>query len=221
MSVDLAILVPVLGRPHRVAPFLDAVEATTPGASILFLADRDDAEELDALTAEIPRQALYVDVQTGGGNYAEKINRGVKLTQAPWIFTAADDLEPQPGWYQAARAAAQKTFDIVIGVNDLIPRRRRRVEHATHFLMDRNFASLPAIDGSEGPMFTGYGHEKVDDELIATARHRAAYVYCAEAHVKHLHPDIGTAEWDETYEKGRATRVADRELFYEREHLWT
>jgi hypothetical protein len=86
--------------------------------------------------------------------------------------------------------------------------------------MSRTYAELPAIDGSEGPLFTGYGHEKVDDELIATASHRGVYGYCAGAHVKHLHPDIGTAEWDGTYEKGRATRVADRELFYEREHLW-
>lgn len=217
---DLAILVPVLGRPHRVGPFLDAVEATTPGAAVLFLCDTDDAAEIAAIEEQQRLgRAPWVRYDMRGGNYAHKINLGVGLTTRPLIFTAADDLEPQRGWFDFACNALEE-FDVV-GVNDLIPRRRRRAEHATHFLMTRAYAERPAIDGSPGPLFAGYGHEKVDDELIATARHRGAYVYCAEAHVKHLHPDIGTAEWDDTYEKGRATRVADRELFYEREHLWT
>lgn len=217
MSADLVILVPVLGRPQRVKPFLDSVEATTPGAAVLFLVDSGDDAEWEAIEEqEDLHPAVHVLLNPEGGNYAEKINRGVQVTQAPWIFTAADDLEPELGWYQAARAMAAE----VVGVNDLIPRRRRRAEHATHFLMSRRYAELPAIDGSEGPLFTGYGHEKVDDELIATARQRGAYVYAPDAHVKHLHPDVGTAEWDDTYEKGRATRVADRGLFYEREHLW-
>ena len=221
---DLVILVPVLGRPSRVGPFLDAVEATTPGVPyVLFLADSGDDAEIEAIEEqEDVHPGVHVLLNLEGGNYAEKINRGVEVTPAPWILTAADDLEPQPGWLEAtgyrSAAAGQQ---LVIGVNDLIPRRRRRAEHATHFLMSRAYAERPAIDGSEGPLFTGYGHEKVDDELIATARYRGAYVYVPEAHVKHLHPDVGTADWDGTYEKGRATRVADRELFYEREHLWT
>jgi glycosyltransferase involved in cell wall biosynthesis len=224
LTPELAILVPVLGRPHRVGPFLDAVEATTPGCpAVLFLADGGDDAEIEAIEdEEDAHPGIHVLLNLEGGGYAEKINRGVVVTQAPWIFTAADDLEPQPGWLEATHhRGAPVDLPIVFGLNDLIPRRRRRTEHATHFLMSRVYAELPAIDDSEGPMFTGYGHEKVDDELIATARHRGAYVYAPDSHVKHLHPDVGTADWDETYEKGRATRVADRELFYEREHLWT
>lgn len=220
---DLVILVPVLGRPHRVSPFLDAVEATTPGAPfVLFLADSGDDAEIEAIETEEDRHpGVRVLLNLEGGNYAQKANRGVQVTQAPWLLTAADDLEPQPGWLEATHHTGAPTdLPIVFGLNDLIPRRRRRAEHATHFLMSRAYAELPAIDGSEGPMFTGYGHEKVDDELIATARHRGAYVYAPDAHVKHLHPDVGTAEWDGTYEKGRSTRAADRELFEERQALW-
>jgi hypothetical protein len=221
---DLAILVPVLGRPSRVTPFLDAVESTVPGSRVLFLADQGDADEIAVIQAEqMSRGGMMVELAEcfDGEGYAAKINRGVRLTSESVLFLAADDLEPLKGWLREARLPMVEGDAEVVGLNDLIPRRRHRAEHATHFLMSRAYAELPAIDGSEGPMFTGYGHEKVDDELIATARARGAYAYAPDAHVKHLHPDIGTAEWDETYEKGRATRVTDRELFYEREHLWT
>ena len=47
---ELAILVPVLGRPHRVGPFLDAVESSTSGAPfVLFLADSGDDAEIEAI----------------------------------------------------------------------------------------------------------------------------------------------------------------------------
>src|ERR1051325_8121567 len=125
MSEELAILVPVLGRPHRVAPFLEAVEATTPGRpQVLFLADGGDDAELEAIDqAEDEHPGLLILLNMEGGNYAEKINRGVHVTSSALFFAGADDLEPQPGWLEAAKTAMSDGSE-VIGVNDLIGRKR-------------------------------------------------------------------------------------------------
>jgi hypothetical protein len=195
---------------------LDAVEASTPGARVLFLADPHDRPEHEAIERELGREGLRVEVDLGGGNYAAKVNSGVALTTEPFIFAAADDLEPQVGWFEAAKAAM--TGDIgVVGVNDLIERER---DHATHFLISRVYAERPAIDGSPGPFFEGYSHWWTDDELIATAKHRGAYAYVPKAEVLHLHPMAGNAPDDATYQRGRARRREDRKLFIERSALW-
>lgn len=213
---ELAILVPVLGRPHRVKPLLDAVEDSTPGARVLFLTDPHDRPEHEAIERELGREGLRVEVDLGGGNYAAKINRGGALTDEPFLLAAADDLEPQAGWLEAAKAAMVDGVGVV-GINDLIERER---DHATHFLISRAYAELPAIDGTPGPFFEGYSHWNCDDELIATAKHRDAYAYAAEARVRHLHPMSGLAPDDATYQRGRARRRQDRQLFLERSPMW-
>ena len=72
--------------------------------------------------------------------------------------------------------------------------------------MTREYAEQPTIDGQPGPCCTRYRHWYVDDELIATARHRGVYAYAADARVRHLHYLVGAAPDDDTYALGRATR---------------
>lgn len=216
---ELAILVPVLGRPHRVAPLLDSIEAATPGAHVLFLADPDDRSELEAIERESIRGNLCVKVDDHGGNYAEKINRGVRLTKQPYIFTGADDLDFRAGWFEAALAKLADGTRVV-GVNDLIERRPGRRQHATHFLVSREYVEHGTIDGQPGILFEGYDHSWVDNEFIATAEARGAYAYCADAHVRHEHPLNDTAPDDETYRKGRERFHEDRHIFEGRQALW-
>jgi hypothetical protein len=218
VSVDLVLLVPVLNRPHRVAPFLGAVESSTPGARVLFLADGDDEATLEAIEKEVDRD-LCIDLNTDGGRYSEKCNRGVGLTSETLIFTAADDLEPRVGWFEAALASMVDSTEVV-GINDLIDR-PRRPEHATHFLLTRRYAEQPTIDGGSGPFHTGYVHWYCDDEMVATARHRGVYAYAAAAEIDHLHPMVNLAPDDAVYAKGRENRRQDRRLFTKRSALWT
>ena len=208
--MSLAVLVPVLGRPNRVEPTLQDFTSTVPGCRVLFIADGGDVDELNAL------RAADADFIAPGGNYASKIREGVEATDEDLIFTAADDLEPWPGWLEAAEAAMRDGVELV-GVNDLIERRR---EHATHFLMTRAYAERPCIDGSHGPFYQGYSHWNCDDELIATAKQRGVYAYATDAHVRHLHPMADRAEDDDTYRKGRARMHQDRKLFKRRQRLW-
>jgi GT2 family glycosyltransferase len=222
---DLAILVPVLNRPQRVAPLLDSIEAATPRARVFFLGQLYDTAENQAIQREFKRRdsddGLRICQNLEGGTYAEKINRGCRhpKVREPLIFLGADDLEFQPGWFEAAADRLGNGVEVV-GINDLIPRRRSRRGHATHFLMSRSYAELPTIDGGEGPLHTGYFHWCVDDELIATATARGAYVYAPEARIKHLHPMTGEVADDATYRKGRSRARQDRQLFRSREALW-
>lgn len=208
----VSILVPVLGRPHRVRPVIDSIAAATPEPhEVLFLADQADHDTIAAI-----RDAGAL-VEAPGGSYARKINHGVRATRAPLVFFAADDLDFRDGWLAAAQQRLTDTVGVV-GVNDLIQRRR---DHATHFLVARWYAQMPTIDGQPGPMHEGYHHWFVDDEFIATARKRDAYAYAPTAHVAHMHPMNGQAPDDATYRKGRAKARLDRSTFHRRQPLWT
>jgi hypothetical protein len=215
---EVAILVPVLRRPHRVEPLLASIFEATADPHVLFVCDPNDRIEINTiLDHNKVRPDRSVDHGLFAGNYAEKIAAGVHNTDEPLVFTAADDLHFHPGWLEAAKAKLLDGVEVV-GVNDLIARGR---EHATHFLMTRDYAERPTADGGPGPFHQGYFHWCVDDELIATAKARDAYAYAPDAHVEHLHPMAGKAEDDEVYEQGRARGRLDRRLFRRREPLWT
>jgi hypothetical protein len=207
--VSLVILVPVLRRPHRVRPLLDSIRAVTPDAHVLFIADTGDGPEVKAIL-DAGEQALLTP---DGESYAEKINAGVRATTEPLIFLGADDLDFKPGWFDAAR----EKLGSVVGINDLIPRGR---QHATHFLLTREYAERPMIDGELGPLSTAYRHWYVDNELIETATARGAYAYAPDAHVEHLHPLVSKAPLDDTYELGTAHSSEDRTIFKQRRRMW-
>lgn len=219
---ELAILVPVLRRPQNVGPLLQSVADSTPTAHVVFIADPDDETEIAEIKSyQVVSEALYGDLTfsllTDGGTYAEKINLGVRVSDEPLIFLGADDLRFQPGWLDAAKEKIEGGAHVV-GVNDLLPRRRH---HATHFLMTRDYALRPTIDGGMGPLHTGYDHSFCDDELIATAQRRQVYVYAPRAHVKHLHPQGKSAPDDEVYKKGRKNFARDKMHFNARSARWT
>lgn len=207
--MSLAVLVPVLGRPHRVEPTLKGFD----GFHVLFIADPHDHEEIAAL------EEAGADFITVHGNYATKIHRGVQATTEPLIFTGADDLDPSPDWFAKAHAHLGNGCEVV-GVNDLCSQRVQAGIHATHFLMTRDYANEPTIDGGPGPFHQGYSHWYCDDEFVATAQRRDAIKFALDSHVQHLHPMIGTAPDDETYQKGRSKRHADKRLFLRRRQLW-
>jgi glycosyltransferase involved in cell wall biosynthesis len=208
----LAILTPVLNRPQNVRPLLESIEQSTPDAHVLFLCDSGDIAEQDAISKEEGRML------SPGGSYAAKIRAGIEATDTPLVFLGADDLRFRPGWLAAALACMVDGVQVV-GVNDLIPR-PHRPGHATHFLMTREAAVLPCLDGSPGPMFN-YMAWRCDDELIATATKRGMYAYAPDSYVEHLHPMVSKAPDDATYQRGRAFARMDGKRFMRRAHLWT
>lgn len=215
----VAILVPVLGRPHRVEPLLNSIAVATPWAhTVVFLCDSHDTEEIAAVSTEASVRPtvrlLLVD-----GNYARKINAGVRATSEPLVFTGADDLHFHPGWLE--RAVAQMSDIIgVVGTNDLCSRRVITGEHSTHSLVARWYCELGTIDEPGKLLHEAYPHEFCDDELVATAKHRGAYAHACDAVVEHLHPDVRKAPVDALYAARPDRMRVGRRIFRKRQQLW-
>jgi glycosyltransferase involved in cell wall biosynthesis len=212
---SVAVLIPVLARPHRVAALLESLAAATRSPyRALFICDPHDHAEQQAVR-DAGAEALIV-----AGNYARKINQGVAASTDPLIFLGADDLHFHPGWLAHARQHLAPGIGVV-GTNDLGNPRVVSGRHATHCLVTRAYASLGCIDQPGQLLCEAYAHNFVDDELVATARRREAWAFARQAVVEHQHPHWGKADMDATYETGLASFEADRELHRTRIPLWT
>lgn len=218
---ELAILVPVLHRPHRVEPLLASIRTTTPDARVLFLCDHDDEPEIQAVD---DAGAELVTLEKA--NYARKINEGVRLTEESHLLFGADDIEFHPGWYEHASHWIEQGFGVV-STNDVDGNDRvARGELAVHPLVARWYAESETIDGSPGPLHEGYPHEFIDREFSEVARARKAFVYEPQAVVEHLHPFWGKSwAWgkDETERLFRLYQprfIKGRRLYAKRHSMW-
>lgn len=219
MTPRTAILVPVLGRPWRVEPLLDSIATATPEPhDVLFLADHDDAAELEALEAA---GADVLIVPPPATNYAAKINAGYRATETPLLFLAADDLEFRPEWLSRAIGYLNDSIDVV-GTNDLCNERTMTGIHSTHTLVRRSYVeTFGTIDEPDTVLHEGYPHEFCDDEFVETAKARGRYAHGFDVLVEHLHPIARKGVPDDaTYRRGRARTQVARRLFRQRRHLW-
>lgn len=213
------VLVPVLGRPHRVGPLLEDIAAATDEEHrVLFVASRSDHRtraELRALAAD--------HIAVGGvGSYAEKINAGYRATDEPVLFMAADDLHFHPGWLTEALGLLDDRIEVV-GTNDLGNPRTIRGDHSCHNLFTRRYIRERSgvVDEPDTVLHEGYRHAFVDDEFVGTAKHREAWAFAATAVVEHLHPFFGKGDMDRTYRLGQSFNAEGRRLHRRRRHLWT
>jgi glycosyltransferase involved in cell wall biosynthesis len=215
---DLAILVPVLNRPHRVELVLANIAEVTPEPHrLLFIADSDDQAELDALDS---MGAEYITLEPPV-NWARKVNVGYEETGEPFFFVGADDLSYRADWFSRAMAYMKPGIGIV-GTNDLANPRVMCGEHATHMLIRRSYIEEHSgvADEPGKVIHEQYPHEYGDDELIQTAMARGAYAHAFDSLVEHHHPMVGKAPDDDTYRLGRQRTKQGRRLFFRRQHLW-
>jgi hypothetical protein len=222
MKNQLAVIVPTLGRPHAIAPLVEAFARETPvDHRLVFLADVDDVDTHDAVNT-----AGGFLIVTDVGTYPRKVNEGVQRTTEPWMLIGADDILPHRGWWDMAMDAAAPRIG-VISPNDLGNRRVMRGEYATLPIVARWYSELGSIDNPHELYHSGYAHNGCDWEFSETAQYREAYVYAPNCIVEHLHPHWGKARHvpdphyhDATYLKQVPTREADDRLVLERRHLW-
>lgn len=218
-GLETVILVPVLRRPHRVAPLIENIAATTPEPHrVLFIADHDDDPTLDALVAA---GADFATVPVPPPNFPAKVNFGFTISDEPLVFQAADDLRFHPGWLANAQAKMQGTV-CVVGTNDLYNPRVLEGRHSTHSLLRRSY-----IDDLGGPadepgrvFHEGYPHECCDDELIHVAKFRHVYDHAWDSIVEHLHPYSGKADHDEVYALGHSHARRGAQVYASRKHMW-
>lgn len=217
---SVAVLVPMLGRPHRVAPLLESIDRATPESyRVLFVCTPGDmavTEAIDSAGAE----RIEVPLEPRG-DYARKINAGYRHAAEALLFLGADDLRFHPHWLERAVARLQNPAIGVVGTNDLSNRRVLAGKHATHSLVTRAYVDrFGTIDEPGKVLHEGYPHEYVDDEFIGTARRRRAFVFAADSIVEHLHPMVGKAPMDALYAQQAERMRLGQPLFKRRRRLW-
>jgi hypothetical protein len=225
--VDLAIIIPLLRRPHRIAPLLADIEAATDvtRCDVLFVATSDDSAVLAALTETVGPDhpfARWVKIRPNSiGDYSKKINHGYRITTAPILFLGADDLHFHEGWLDAGLAPFADPRIGVVGTQDLGNSRVRARQHATHSLVRRSYVDeFGTIDEPGKVLHEGYVHEFVDDEFVETAKKRRAFHFANGCVVEHLHPSWGKAPWDPLYQAEPRRMQAGRRTFAARRRLW-
>lgn len=220
-SVECAVLIPVLDRPHRVAPLIESLAAANHPqfrARPLFVCSPSDRKEIAAVrkAGETP---LIVDWEPGQGDYARKCNLAFEKTSEEWVLLAADDIAFHPGWLQEAMLISEQFHPCVIGTNDLGNPRVTSGTHSVYTMVHRDYAECGTVDG-DTLLHEGYWHNYVDDEFVQTAIFRETYMASRRSFVEHLHPHWKKAENDATYERGQEHFEDDRKLYQSRCRLW-
>jgi len=210
----IAVLIPTLKRPHRIAEVIQNIKDTAPEATPYFIIEQHDTETAEAIELAGGNKI----VNTRAASYAGAINTAIHLTTEPYLVMASDDLIFHPNWLPPLLELA-KDFGFV-GTNDLYNPDVLSGNHATHYLITREYAELGSIDNPDAFLHEGYIHNYTDTEAVATAIHRNQWTPCLHSHLEHRHWVWGLATQDETYAKGANTVNDDAGLFNSRRHLW-
>jgi len=216
----VAVIVPVLNRPQNVLPLVESARRTAKGvAEVYFVCDEDDLDEIEAVTAA----GAQVLISDRGSTYAQKANSGCAQTVEPWIFVCGDDVRFGTGWVDWARDVSDR-FD-VIGTNDHPEGggnpKVANGSHADHFFIRRAYVDElgASLDGPGMVAHEGYRHFYTDVEIVELAKARRVFTPCLSSLVEHLHPDLGKAEVDETYQLGWSARGDDEKVWRKRAPL--
>jgi len=187
---------------------------------VLFLCSPGDRAQFDA-AMEVGDDVIVVGWPAGPGDFAKKMNAGVKETTYPWIMFGADDLRYEENWAEAALEVAEQTGKRVIATNDKANPEVMRGRHATHPLVARSYIEeCGTIDGP-GFYHEGYDHQCVDVESTETAKARGEFAFASQSVVRHLHPIYNShVPMDDTYRKALENGARDRDLLISRRPLW-
>ena len=210
----IAVLIPTLNRPHRIADLVQNLKDTAPEAIPYFIIEEHDIATAEAIEAAGANKIVNARV----ASYAGAINTAIHQTTEPYILLASDDLIFHPNWLPPLVELA-KDFGLV-GTNDLYNPDVLASHHATHYLITREYANQGSIDDPDAFLHEGYIHNYTDTEAIATAAYRKQWTPCLESVLEHRHWVWGLASQDETYNKGTTTSNQDASLFNSRRHLW-
>jgi glycosyltransferase involved in cell wall biosynthesis len=210
----IAVVIPTLGRPHKVAEIVKNIQETAPNATPYFV-----IESHDTATAEAIQQAgAQQIVNRRSASYAGAVNTALLETTEPYLFVSADDFYYHQGWLEPLLEQA-KSFGLCAS-NDLHNQDVQNGTLATCFLITREYAQAACIDEPGVMLHEGYTHNFVDAEVSETAISRGQFVYCADSKVEHLHYLWGLATKDETYAKTVLHHAQDEALFNNRRTLW-
>jgi hypothetical protein len=219
---EVAVLIPVLGRPQNARPLIDSLTAATPPglARPVFICTPGDDVQI-AACEETEADTLIADWSAGKADWARKCELARHTTSEPFMLLAADDVTFEPGWAEAALEIF-RDYDVgVVGTNDCANPTVVRGLHSTHPLVCRGYVDMyGTVDDPALMLPQCYWHNFVDTELVETAKARGCWAFAPGSRVRHANPMWGTAEMDDTYLRGRQNYQGDAELYRRRQKLW-
>ena len=222
MTVEIAVIVPVIERPWAAEPFMESWRATTKGHSRVHpvLNQYGDWDTYEAWVKALSKaKALeYPPIVHSKTTYAHKVNHAYWATHEPYLLLVGDDVQFHPGWESAALRVAQDYP--VVSTND----GHRDDLHllAIHPMFSRKYLDEQGatVDGPGTLAHEGYHHNYVDQEWSYVARKRGVLGYAPDCLIEHLHPLWGKGEEDHIYELGAAKADEDKALCVERIESW-
>lgn len=192
----VSILLATTGRPGKVEAFVHNLIATTEGHDLEIVVAVDcDTETVRVLQALEPpdRVQIIIDPCVTYRGSSVAWNDALAESSGDPVVLAADDLEWQPGWLDAALARLAEFPDGwgLVGFND----GHWGEELSTHYLMSRRFV-VEVLGGVVA--WECYRHSFNDREANARAQAAGRYAWCEDARVLHRHWIFGDRPQDAT-----------------------
>jgi glycosyltransferase involved in cell wall biosynthesis len=186
----ISILLATMGRPEKLLPFVQGIRDTTKGHDVEIVAAIDGPEEDARLLHDL---GCVVDHSHEPRGSSTAWNVALSLAKGDPVVLAADDLDWQPGWLDAALACLAGFPDGwgFVGFND----GHWGPELSTHYLMSRRFV-VEVLGGVVA--WEAYRHSFNDREANARAQAAGRYAWCEEARVCHRHWIFGDRPQDPT-----------------------
>ena len=216
-TVPVDVIIPtVKERVGNLTRLLQSLKATTGLATPIVVVD--DQEHADAV-ADIDPDATTLIL---GGRFPTKLNYGYAHSTADWVQFVGDDVTFYPDWLNHQQHVARLYDAKVVGSNDLANARVLAGEHATHWMVARDYIeeSGASWDGPGSFAHEGYKHWFVDDEIVAKAKQAGVFQMALGAVIEHHHPIVG-APSDEVYERNDKHAERDHIHFKNRVKKYT
>lgn len=206
--MTVSVLLPTTGRPDRAHACVTQLRASTSHQLEIIVAvdaDPETARRLDPLVDMLLYSHDYRGCSRAWNDCL------AACTGDPVVF-AADDLDWQPDWLDAALERLSQFPDGwgLVGFND----GHWGQELSTHYLMSRRFIR-EVLGGVVAWDF--YPHSFNDAEVNARARIAGRYAWCETAHVTHRHWLFGDRPQDATDTRKLSEHAAAERTFRQRE----
>lgn len=224
---EVAIIVPVLGRPEHANVVMASLrENTRKGVATVYAI----CESNDSAAASWDAEGATVFlVSPKIHTFAAKANYGYRNTKEPWVLPVGSDVFFHRGWWQAITKTAQRTNAQVVGTMDGHPvtgggnQRVTLGQHSVHNAFRRRYVDERGgcWDGPGVLCHEGYLHTHVDDEWWLKARLDGVLAMADKCFIEHLHPYFHKGEMDAVYREGEASFTAGAELFGQRVRQFT
>lgn len=210
--MSVAILVPSLNRPYRLADVVANIHAATqePHRIYFCVSDEDSIDTLDRLG-----EWYLDDAESDDRRYVTRMNKLIEHVEEEFIFFGSDDVIHHSGWFPKAKFVLDQGFSLTV-VNDL------RNQNGTQALIRKDYLAKAVFDAPGAAFHHGYQHNFADNEMFFTAYMQNQFSRAMDSYVEHLHPVFGHAKsmaWDSTYENARKGWVHDQQLFETRARL--